>query len=163
MATYKISGCTVSDAAALSRNNMSAYHTDPTWILNWEKGRPLEDLIAECTKRMPTALLRDRAQNRHQKAVDEAGAVVGYARWILPERLAGEWLAAQTPAVGAADEREYLERFSSARWIRQTEVNSLGKAPEAIFGRLTSGKEYLGRLSVPVTFFSSGTILWLTV
>lgn len=146
MPTYKIECCTVDDAAALARNNMSAYYTDPTWILNWEKGRPLQDIIAECTKRTPTTLLRDRAQKRHQKVVDETGAVVGYARWILPDRLTGEWLEAQTPAVSPSEEEEYMRLFCSARWTREAEVNSLGSPLEVIMERLMRGKEYLGKI-----------------
>jgi hypothetical protein len=146
MPNYKIEGCTASDAAALARNNMSAYWTDSTWRLNF-KNRTLDDIIEQCTKRVPMNLLSDRAQNRHQKVVDtETGAVLGYARWILPDRLTGEWLGAQTPAVSAREEKEYQELHSSAVWIRREDGQpSLGKPLSDIMERLMSVKEYLGK------------------
>ncbi|KAJ9130903.1 hypothetical protein NKR23_g11968 [Pleurostoma richardsiae] len=143
MPTYKIEGCTVADAAALACNNMSAFWTDATWLLNWED-QPLEYIIAQCTKRMPTVLTTDRAHRRHQKVIDaETGAVMGYARWILPDRLTGEWLEAQTPAVSTIDEKAFMELFSSATWISRSDVNNLGKPLQVIMDRLMRGKEYL--------------------
>ncbi|KAI0123300.1 acyl-CoA N-acyltransferase [Xylariales sp. AK1849] len=133
MPTYKIEGCTVNDAAALARNNMSAWWTDPTWLLNWED-RTLEDITVQCTKRMSTMLLKDRTQKRHQKVVDaETGTVVGYSRWILPYCRARD----------ACDEKEYMKRFSEATWYRRRDVNSLGDLLEAIMNRLMRGKEFL--------------------
>jgi hypothetical protein len=58
MPTYKIEGCTVNDAVGLARNNMSAWWTDPTWVLLWPN-RTTEDVIAQCTKRIPRNLLDD--------------------------------------------------------------------------------------------------------
>jgi hypothetical protein len=82
MATYRIEGCTVDDAAGLAQNNMIAYWTDPTWVLLWEKKSP-EYVVAQCAKRFPKNLLADRSHKRHQKVVDvETGQIVGYCRWI---------------------------------------------------------------------------------
>jgi hypothetical protein len=149
MPTYKIEGCTADDAAALARNNMSAYWTDSTWRLNWGD-RPLEDIIAQCTKRAPMLLLSDRTEKRHQKVVDaETGAVMGYARWILPDRLVGEWLAAQPPAVSASEEKRYMELKSSAVWIQKSGASSLGTPLGDIMDRLMKGKEYLGKYIYP--------------
>jgi hypothetical protein len=85
MAGWKIEHRTVADAAALVRSNMAAFWEDPTWIVLWPKDIILDFLIEQSTKRQALNLLRLREVTRHEKAVDLiAGAVVGYARWILP-------------------------------------------------------------------------------
>ncbi|KAI1865573.1 hypothetical protein JX265_007896 [Neoarthrinium moseri] len=116
MPPYQIEGCTVQDGAGLARNNMTAFWTDPTWVLLW-KNKTTEYVVQQCTLRMPKNLLDDRAHKRHQKVVDtETGVVVGYCRWLLPDRLTGEWLEAQTPVVSRAEEKEFSKRFDSADW-----------------------------------------------
>ncbi|KAH8668962.1 acyl-CoA N-acyltransferase [Xylariales sp. PMI_506] len=143
MSPYKVEHCTVADAAALARNNMTAYYTNPMWIINWN-GWELDEIIAECTKRVPANLLGDPKDKRHEKAVDaETGALLGYARWILPERLRGEWLSAQTPPVSAAEEKAYGEQFAKARWFTENRGKKLGQALGDIMGRLMQDKEYL--------------------
>lgn len=146
--SIKIQGCTVNDATALARNNMSAFWPDSTWRLSF-KDRALEDVITECTKRIPTTLLTDRITKRHQKVVDiHAETVMGYARWIMPDRVTSQWLEAQTPAVTVSEEKEYETLFSSANWIRPTDITGLGAPLESIMNRLMSGKEYIGKSSV---------------
>lgn len=111
MVAWEIRGCTVADAAALARNNISAFWDDPTWIQLWPEQVAQEFLIEQSTKRYPRNLLRDRATTRHQKTVNPVtGALVGYARWILPEGHSaaenGEpaWPEAQVPAVSGEEE-----------------------------------------------------------
>ncbi len=88
-ALWKIEPVVLADGPALGRNNMSAFWEDPSWILVWPTGTELDLLIDSATKRVPRNLLSDRAVLRHQKAVDpRTGALVGYARWRLPDAAA---------------------------------------------------------------------------
>ncbi|KAK8058536.1 hypothetical protein PG994_008984 [Apiospora phragmitis] len=110
MTPYEIRGCTVADATALAYNNIGAFWESPGYKLLW-LGRSLEYVTVNAAKRMPRNLLNDRAHQRHQLVVDgETGRIVGYARWILPDRLAGEWLEAQTPT------QEFTRAFDKADW-----------------------------------------------
>jgi hypothetical protein len=142
---YKIRGCTVHDAAPLARNNMPAFWTDIHWRLTWT-GWELEQIIAECTKRMPQNLLKHRTTLRHEMAVDDAGNTLGYARWVLPKRVAGNkaWVSAQTPAVDAASEKEYAKLFNSARWATDSSAMVLGHPMAAVMERLMKDKDYIG-------------------
>ncbi|KAJ0158828.1 hypothetical protein CTA2_10838 [Colletotrichum tanaceti] len=73
MAPWKTEPCTLADVPALARDNMSAFWTDPNWVLLWPK---LDFLIEQVTEHMPSSPLGNRATMRHQKAVDpETGAV----------------------------------------------------------------------------------------
>lgn len=138
---YKLEVCTVDDAAALARNNMSAFWTDPTWILLWDV--PLEHIIAACTERMPWNLLRDRDTRRQLKAVDEQGALVGYARWIVPDDRKGSmWLAGRVADVPKEVEQKYVEQSGKAAW----NPRDLGGIDGPVVKRieeLTHGKEYM--------------------
>ncbi|KAF3015347.1 hypothetical protein E8E14_010845 [Neopestalotiopsis sp. 37M] len=144
MSNYRVEGCTVLDAAGLAQNNMSAFWTDPTWILVWEKGRTLESIIEACTKRMPNNLLNDRAHKRHLKAVDtETGAIVGYARFLVPDRLAGDWLKAQTPDVSETDKKKFDELFATADWTFRRGTGNIDEPVHPIMEKYKSRKEYM--------------------
>jgi hypothetical protein len=146
MSNYRVEGCTVLDAAGLAQNNMSAFWTDPTWILVWEKGRTLESIIEACTKRMPNNLLNDRAHKRHLKAVDtETGAIVGYARFLVPDRLAGDWLEAQTPDVSETDKKKFDELFATADWTFRRGTGNIDEPVHPIMEKYKSRKEYMGK------------------
>ncbi|KAK7934964.1 acyl-CoA N-acyltransferase [Apiospora marii] len=116
MPTYDVRRCTVADAPGLAYNNMGAFWESPGYRLLWT-GRTLEYVTANAAKRMPRNLLSDRARQRHQLVVDgETGCIVGYARWILPDHLVDEWLDAQTPAVSAEEEQDFVRAFDEADW-----------------------------------------------
>ncbi|KAK8111065.1 uncharacterized protein PG998_007522 [Apiospora kogelbergensis] len=116
MPPYEIRGCTVADASGLAYNNIGAFWESPGYKLLWT-GRTLEHVTANAAKRMPRNLVSDRAHKRHQVVVDgETGGIVGYARWILPDRLVGEWLEAQTPAVSIDEEQGFTRAFDKADW-----------------------------------------------
>ncbi|TEA18606.1 hypothetical protein C8034_v010117 [Colletotrichum sidae] len=84
--SFSISGVTFSDAASVSRNNMTAfYRTDAHWRALWGS-TALEEIIGGAAGRMPQGLASNREKKRHLKAVDDvSGDVIGYARWILPD------------------------------------------------------------------------------
>lgn len=146
MPTYKVERCTAEDAAGLARNNMSAYWTDPTWILVWEKGRTLESIIEACEKRLPNSLQADRDHKRHLKAVEvETGIIVGYIRFVLPDRLTGEWLDAQTPAVTAQEKKEFEKMSASADWTFRRGIGDMDAGVHPIMDKYLGTKKYMGK------------------
>jgi hypothetical protein len=145
MAAYEISPCIVADAAALSRNNMSAFWEDPSWVLSW-RHTTLEEHIVTSAKRYPRRLISDRMTSRHQKAVDpKTGRLLGYARWVLPDSYAtiadGEpaWPEAIVPAVGPEEEAEIRRVAEATLWNPNLESDPLdtavGKLKKEIMGR----------------------------
>ncbi|KAI1871502.1 uncharacterized protein JN550_004496 [Neoarthrinium moseri] len=141
MPTYIVAPCSVADGAALSRNNISAFWRDPNWVLSW-RHKTLEQHVAEVAKRYPRNLLRDRAAQRHQKAVDPAtGRLAGYARWVLPPSHAGfaTWPEAVVPAVTEAEEAEIERVAATAVWDPNPEsdvlVEPISKIKKEILGR----------------------------
>lgn len=83
MVQYTLEPCTLADAPALARNNMPAFWQDKIWALSW-KHTTLEEHIKVQGIRYARRLLADHETQRHIKAVDEAGNVVGYVRWLIP-------------------------------------------------------------------------------
>ncbi|KAI1388509.1 acyl-CoA N-acyltransferase [Hypoxylon trugodes] len=150
MATWKIEGCTVADAAALSRNNMSAFWDDPTWILLWPKDITREFLIEQVAKRYPRMLTNDREEKRHQKAVDpNTGALVGYARWILPPSHFNakdggpEWPEAQTPEVTDEEKRQFEELAKSAWWGGRRDMSGIDDKNDVVMDRILAERPYI--------------------
>ncbi|KAI2464592.1 acyl-CoA N-acyltransferase [Annulohypoxylon bovei var. microspora] len=150
MASWKIEGCTVADAAAMARNNMSAFWEDPTWVLLWPKDITREFMIEQGAKRYARSLLRDRGVARHQKAVDPAtGALVGYARWILPSGRStamdgsAEWAEAQVPDVGGDERRRFEELAESAWWNGRKEMKHIDDKNDVVMDRILSAKPYI--------------------
>ncbi|KAF6820411.1 acetyltransferase [Colletotrichum musicola] len=144
---WKILPCTVADAPALARNNMSAFWTDPNWRIMWPD-RTLDFVIAQCAERVPRNLLRDRDTLRHEKAVDpETGALVGYARWVLPAGLAAgpgpaPWADAQIPDV-SAEERAAIEKKADAAWWKPVEMEGSDDESIGIRNRILASKPYI--------------------
>ncbi|KAK2052183.1 acetyltransferase [Colletotrichum caudatum] len=131
MATCRIEPCTLADAPALARNNMSAFWTNQSWYLLWPKGTTLDFLIEQASQRIPNNLVRNRATLRHQKAVDpETGALLGYARWELPAGYEGaaEWADSQIADVSEEDKRAFKERSDAAWW----EPISMGEIDDCV-------------------------------
>jgi hypothetical protein len=138
MAPYVLRPVVLSDAAAIARNNMSAFWEDPNWRPLWGD-RTLEFVISQSAKRQPKTLLSERDTYRQECAIDaETGELVGFARWVLPESrkfVAGtgdgggllgwggkkgepEWKELQIDDVGANEWAEIQREFSEAKWDR---------------------------------------------
>ena len=150
MAGWKIEQCTVADAAALARNNMAAFWEDPTWIALWPKDITLDFLIEQSTKRQARNLLRSREVTRHEKAVDPTtGAVVGYARWILPRghAIAADgkpvWTEAQVPEVSEEERKHYEDLAASAWWNPQEGMDEIDAKNEVVMERILSERPYI--------------------
>ncbi|KAI0851887.1 acyl-CoA N-acyltransferase [Daldinia vernicosa] len=150
MTTWKIERCTVADAAALARNNMSAFWEDPNWKLIWSKETTLDMLIENNAKRYPRILATDREKKRHEKAVDPAtGELVGYARWVLPsEHLAAEdgspeWAEAQVPDVSDEEKARFEELAKSARLATRKEADGMDDRNDEVLARLLAAGTYI--------------------
>lgn len=83
MTGYTLAPCTLADSPAIARNNMPAFWQDKIWALSW-KHTTLEDHIKAQGVRYAKRLVADHETQRHMKAVDEHGNLVGYARWVIP-------------------------------------------------------------------------------
>ncbi|KAL1852408.1 hypothetical protein VTK73DRAFT_9222 [Phialemonium thermophilum] len=148
---YRIEGCTVDDAAALARNNASAFWHQPYWRLGWQADLQLDFMIAQFAKRLPARLVADRDVLRHQKAVDPAtGAVLGYARWILPPAAVRDkeqvpWLEAQVPDVDDAQRKEFEQLSASAWWKAQGQIDTgaLDERIAQVKRRISAEKPYI--------------------
>lgn len=152
MAGWKIEPCTVADGLALARNNMAAFWEDPTWILLWPSNITQEFLIEQSAKRQPRNLLRDREHTRHQKAVDSTtGAVVGYARWILPSSHSTakdggpEWEEAQVADVSDDERKRFEELAESAWWKGRNDMNGLDDKNYAVMNPILAEKPYISK------------------
>jgi ribosomal protein S18 acetylase RimI-like enzyme len=114
--TYQIEHVSTTDAAALSPVMMNAFSHDPHWRLLWaplSQPLPLASIITSTTARLPSNLTTGRSTKRHQKAIDSStGRIVGYARWLLPEKCpAGlQWKDAQV-AEPTEEEKKEFERL----------------------------------------------------
>jgi len=115
---WTFSGCTVNDAAALAVNNVGAFWGQPYWRMIWPADAQLPYITEQMRKRMATSvLLKDRDERRHEMAVDEdTGAVVGYARWLVPPPLQSEWTDGQVPDVEDNAKKALEELADSAVW-----------------------------------------------
>ena len=152
MSRFVVTSCTINDGLALAHNNISAFWTDPSWVLMWP-GKTLDQVIAEAVRRMPHNLLMEPTWRRHQKAVDTRfGTIVGYARWILPDanidvpaasNQDAVWPTAQVPNVGKEQEREAASEFAAADWSYNHALDELDEPILGMKSRLMEGKHYL--------------------
>jgi hypothetical protein len=148
MTTWRVTSCTVADAAPLAYNNMSAFWEDPNWVIAWPKGIELDYLIEQSTKRQPRNLLRDRESIRHQKAVDPAtGKLVGYARWILPDGKGGEkvWEEALVPDVSPVEKEKFEQEAKSAWWGAGEAAPDMDDLNQVVIKRILSEKPYISK------------------
>jgi hypothetical protein len=155
MATWKIERCTVDDGAALAHNNLSAFWEDPNWRNGWQKDITLEYLIEQSVKRQPRNLLRNRVKMRHQKALDPTtGAIVGYARWILPDdHVVGkdgevEWAEAQVPDVSEEESKRIDELAESAWWNAGERMSNSDDKNIVVIRRILAEKPYISELNM---------------
>ena len=145
MTPFTIDSCTIDDGPAIAYNNISAFWTDPNWVLLW-RGKTLDHVISQSVRRQPYNLLKDPARYRHLKAVDiMSGAIVGYARWILPEADTEDklWSSARVPAVSQENEREAKREFDAADWNFDHAMDVLDPPMNEMKHRLMKEKRYL--------------------
>ncbi|MCJ1379693.1 hypothetical protein MMC17_002795 [Xylographa soralifera] len=152
MPPFATSPCTVDDGPILGHINVFAFWTDSTWVLIW-RDKTVDYVAQQGARRTSRNLLTDTAHRRHQKAVDlSSGAVVGFARWILPdigtEAAAATnpetlWPGARVPAVSKERQDEAEREFAEADWSFDDELAELDEPVTEMKNRLMEGKGYL--------------------
>ncbi|KXT12674.1 hypothetical protein AC579_3279, partial [Pseudocercospora musae] len=125
-----ISGCYATDAKSLAINNAAAFWGQTWWRLMWE-GRSLQDMTNAMELRAPRNLHTQINVRRHETIVNREGEIVGYARWILPESLAHEWLSAKTVAVSDDDIATFQKSHERADWKATRDTSALDAPVEA--------------------------------
>jgi hypothetical protein len=115
MPLYTVEACRVEDAVEIAHSNISAFWNDPNWVLMW-RDKSKDYVISQAIRRSAWNLLKDPTQYRHQKVQDSyTGAIVGYARWILPTRTdTGFWNEAIVPRVSQQEADAAEKEFQDA-------------------------------------------------
>ena len=116
-------------------------------MLLW-RGKTLDYVVSQASRRMPQNLLTDTSQRRHQKAVDvNSGDVVGYVRWILPDTSTETpddmWPAAKVPSVDLDRAREAKHEFDAADWSWDHALDKLDEPLTKMKAQLMNQKKYL--------------------
>ncbi|KAK9777610.1 putative Acetyltransferase-2 [Seiridium cardinale] len=149
MAPYTIAQCTVSDGAALTRNNIPAFWQDTNWVLSWNH-KTLEQHLPEVTKRFPRVLINDRGTKRHQKALDpKTGRILGYARWHIPLEYATNedgnpaWPEAIVPPVSPGEEAEIRRVAETAFWDPNTGPDVFIEVTRPVKNEILARKPYM--------------------
>jgi len=163
MDSFSILPCTIADGPAMGRNNVQAFWTDQTWTQVW-RGLTREYVAEQAAKRGRRNLLLDRDHRRHLKAVDNStGALVGYARWVLPHAVIegstaggggggedpcrGLWAEARIPDVGEDVRREAEREGEGADWdVERSGMYGIDEPITTMEAELVKGKRYMGML-----------------
>jgi hypothetical protein len=149
MLSFAVAPCSIDDGPALAKVHISAFWTDPTWVVIWP-GKTLEYVTSQYVLRMPHTLLLDPIHRRHQKVVDiDKGTIIGYARWMLPEidivNLNAIWRTAQVPRVSEERERNAGREYTFADYSFDHSLDELDKPLDEMMNRLISQKNYIGK------------------
>jgi len=151
--TFLVQPCVPADAHDIATTNMSAWYEDYHWKYRWQAS--LEEIIKWCEERFPHLLTTERETKRHQKVVDVAtGEVVGYARWLLPTKLAEKnvWPEAQAAEPNTRDVDLFAKKWNIASpKLRSEEMNMYRSRPlEETDERIRKMGPFLGELTRPI-------------
>ncbi|PMD43700.1 acyl-CoA N-acyltransferase [Hyaloscypha variabilis F] len=143
--------CTPSDGPAIARNNIPAFFTVPNWRLIWTRMSPpksCEYVTSQCELRVGWNLVSGGIKQRHLKAVDATGRVVGYCRWSFPSnipdsKLEAMWPEAKVAKVSKEEERRLCEAHRSADWEFDHSLDVLDVDQLSAKERLMRGRGYL--------------------
>jgi hypothetical protein len=160
MPPFKVVPCTLDDALAIARNNISAFWEDKNWVLMWtRKNKSCEYVISQSMHRWPYNLTKDPIHRRHEKVVDvDTGELVGFAVWILPEASgAGEekdradkkesgelWPEACGPEVDDETRELLKKKYDEADWEYDQAMDVLDPPVNELKKRLKGDKRWLG-------------------
>lgn len=143
MGNWTIENCTVEDAAALARNNGTAFWEEPMWKMMWPKDKSLEFIIESLAKILANRLISDRETTRHQKLVDlETGSLLGYSRWRFPEATT-KWADAQVPNVDADQRQKIQEVAGSTWWEPREDLEPLDSKNNEVMEHILAEKPYI--------------------
>jgi hypothetical protein len=148
-ACFEVTSCSFDDGPAIAKVHISAFWTDPTWVVIWP-GKTREYVISQSACRMSHTLLSDRTHRRHQKVVEtETGAVVGYSRWTLPKLedsdLDSFWPSARVPGVSQEQEHNAESQYETADYEYDHSFDELDKPLDDMMNRIRKEKKYFGK------------------
>ncbi|CAN8097321.1 unnamed protein product [Discula destructiva] len=129
MPPYQITGCSLSDAADVARNNMSAFWEDPNWRYIWKD--------------------TDLASVIRQSVNPQTGKFMGYIRWKLPVSHYKDgtgrpnWLSGQVPDVSPREKADIKKQAEDAWWYPENPSDRLDDQLRAIQMRILGTKDYL--------------------
>ncbi|RMZ72442.1 Acyl- N-acyltransferase [Pyrenophora seminiperda CCB06] len=147
---YTLQPVKPTDAVGLAETMMRAFYQDEHWASLW-KSTSLDNIIDDCAKRLPWNLVKVAPDKRHRKVVESStGNIVGYARWVLPDKETDEWAEGVVCETDPERRRGYEEEFQSVtedgkiRGIDHGMVDELSEAIEVAETRvLGKGKKFL--------------------
>ena len=144
--------CSADDGPEIARVYISAFWTDPTWVIIWP-GKSLDYVIRQSARRMPHSLLMDTTHRRHQKVIDtETGLTVGYARWTIPELeevdVASLWSTARVPSISEERALEAEREYAAADYAFDHSLDELDEPIDEMMTLLTRKKKYISKLAI---------------
>jgi hypothetical protein len=161
MSRCKIAPCTLDDAPAIARNNVSAFWEDKNWVLLWtRKNKSREYVISQALLRWPYNLAKDPIYRRTEKVADvSTGELVGFATWILPNiDVAGEdkdgaskqeigklWPEARVPETDNETLELLKKRYDEADWEFDHAMDVLDPLVNELRIRLKGDKKWLSK------------------
>jgi len=149
---YAMKPVAYQDAGEIADAMMRAMYDDEHYAILLSNVS-LEELIEDTAKRVPYNLSTQRGFLRHEKVIHEqTGEIVGYARWELPEHLAGNtiWPEAQMPKPTDEESKIFQQNFQSTfeHGMRRTMNREMGDYIGPVLGRnlaeLIKAGPYLG-------------------
>jgi hypothetical protein len=147
MPPFLVERCNLEDAAEIARSNISAFWNDAHWVLMWPN-KTKEHVITQAIRRSPWNLLKEPIRHRHQKVIDDStGAIVGYARWILPEdadATPNYWEEAKVARPSEQVLQQAEKESQEAEWATYQPVDEQDPPINAMKKKLLAGKKYIG-------------------
>jgi hypothetical protein len=160
MPSFIVAPCTLDDASAIARNNISAFWEDKNWALMWtRKNKSRDYVISQAALRWPYNLVKDTIYRRREKVVDvSTGELVGFATWVLPKAgVAGEdedeagkqeigdlWPEARVPEVDDETLELLKKRYDEADWESDHATHVLDPPVNELRAQLKGDKKWLG-------------------
>jgi hypothetical protein len=145
MPPFTVHPTTAADGPEIGRLNVEAFWTDPTWRCLWP-GKERDYVASQAALRGPFTLIREPANRRHLKVVDEeTGRTVGYARWILPgaKDVEEQWPEAKVATPSAEEKKEAVATYSRADWAYSHDMDYLDGPVLAVKDRELSKRKLI--------------------
>jgi hypothetical protein len=150
---FKVEHVDYQDGPTIADIMMRAMYEEEHFSIQFNR-ISLQKLIDDTIKRISWNLCSERDRKRHAKVVHvETGSIVGYARWVLPESVAGEeaWKEAQTRQPTDEEKSQFKRDFDSTmengrRRIQNHEVTRgpLGSEKGDCFDELSKDGQSIG-------------------
>jgi hypothetical protein len=112
---FKVEPVDYQDVPGIADTMMRAMYMEEHFTLLFNK-ISVQEVIDDTIKRIPLKLSTQRDCNRHEKVIHvKTGMIVGYARWVLPESIAGDitWREAQTRQPTEEEKEIFQQDFNS--------------------------------------------------